>query len=181
MELELCLSILSPLLRPCISFRRVISLSLRGGGKWRDVWRVGKLLRGKEEKEMEDASLSLTSFRKILTLFHDRHQEGCHQVVIHTHFTLSRHLRNRCFFCSWRLKDQIWVGGMFVGYNLVHVGLSQTHCILHTCAVFLPCFSQGFILLFKAPEMPGYNHFLSGILKILLCSLDTYCFPARLV
>lgn len=151
MELELCLSILSPLLRPCISFRIVISLSLRGEGKWRDVWRVGKLLRGKEEKEMEDATLSLTSFRKILTLFHDRHQEGCHQVVIYTHFTLSRHLRNRCFFCIWRLKDQIWVGGIF------------------------------FILLFRAPEMPGYNHFLSGILKILLCSLDTYCFPARLV
>ena len=37
---------------------------------------------------------------------------------------------------------------MFVSYNLAGVELSQTHCVLHTCAVFSPCFSQGFPLLF---------------------------------
>ena len=30
------------------------------------------------------------------------------------------------------------------------------------------------MLLLRVPEMPGYNHFLSRILKILLCSLDTH-------
>ena len=33
--------------------------------------------------------------------------------------------------------------GMFVGYNLAGVELSQTHCVLLS-----PCFSQGFPLLF---------------------------------
>lgn len=63
---------------------------------------------------------------------------------------------------------------MFAGYNPAGIGLSQTHCILCSYAVLLPCFSQALMLLFRDPGMPRYNHFLSDILKTLWCSLDTY-------
>ena len=69
-------------------------------------------------------------------------------MAIHSPFTLSEHLRNACFFYvvgELRTKAE---EGMFVSYNLAGVELSQTHCVLHTCAVFSPCFSQGFPLLF---------------------------------
>lgn len=59
---------------------------------------------------------------------------------------------------------------MFAGYNPAGIGLSQTHCILRTYAVLLLCFSQALTLLFRDPGMPGYNHFLSGILKTLVFS-----------
>lgn len=64
--------------------------------------------------------------------------------------------------------------GMFAGFNLARVGLSQNPHILHIFAVLLPCFRQVSTLLYRAPEMPGYNHFPSGLLKILLCYLDIY-------
>ena len=103
----------------------------------------GELLRG---KKMKDANLSLIHCRQIF--FHGRHQEDCHQVAIQSPFTLSEHLRNACFFYvvgELRTKAE---EGMFVSYSLAGVELSQTHCVLHTCAVFSPCFSQGFPLLF---------------------------------
>ena len=71
--------------------------------------------------------------------------------------------------------------GMFVGYNLAGVELSQTHCVLHTCAVFSLCFSRCFPLLFlflcfnrAGSSLP---HFLScselGLFFVGVCALLT--------
>jgi len=71
--------------------------------------------------------------------------------------------------------------GMFVGYNLAGGELSQTHCVLHTCAVFLPCFSWRFPLLFffLSFDRAGSSlpHFLScselGLVFVGVCALLT--------